>query len=91
MGVSSGWRVDTDLDSSFLDGKGAGDFSGTAAIDNAVVFYEIADYTKGVVERTFSFVDYLWDVDVRICSQRLRPFGEDDEKGSSLSLCFEID
>jgi len=39
----------TCLERSFLDSKGASNFSGTPAVDNSVVLDEVSDYAEGVV------------------------------------------
>lgn len=37
------------LHSSILDGKGAGNFSGTSTVHNSIVTHQVADDTKGIV------------------------------------------
>lgn len=50
------------FDRRVLDGETACYFCCAAAVDDAVVAHEVADYAEGVVERAFCFIDDLKDV-----------------------------
>lgn len=52
-------REGTYLDSSVLDGEGAGNLSGTTAVDDTVIADQVADDAEGVVQGSLSLVDEL--------------------------------
>jgi len=47
------------LDCSIFDGKGAGNFSSSSTIDNAIVSDQISNNAKGIMKRSFRLIDDL--------------------------------
>jgi hypothetical protein len=47
------------LDCSIFDGKGAGNFSSSSTIDNAIVSDQISNNAKGIMKRSFGLIDDL--------------------------------